>query len=498
MIPSAWIDTMAEPQRRLPDNLDDAIDYVSNVLGVPIYMRWSPATLDRHFPSMIEAKNALPEVFHLLIEAPEVVQFWHAGMIVAMTLEEAPSREQIFEHLLRTLSARFRLAQPEAAKRTTHNESARKGERQVASVVHSIDDEPWLARAGRFFNTDRSTNTLNSTDDSTALRAFLADRASRSAHTRRAYIVDLRRLIAWCQATHLGPLSNLTRENLLAFRDALPTITAHASARTLGTRSCERALAVVKSLYQYWTKTGYITANPAAELGSSATHRSTLEPKRFLPEQALEACDRWIASWLSATSTSPTLNRRGVILGLYRFTGARLSELAWHNGYPRLHVDGSDWTLEVMGKRQRVRRIPLPDPCVTCIQHYRRSRGLPPEPSSIADMPLVHSTRGDGLGKSGLYRQVKATFEDIAESLPPSEIAGRFALLAASTHWLRHSYVHQLVVRHQVPLPAAQALAGHASVQTTAGYALTDQSQLRKFVLESFRDGPADGTPPPS
>ena len=78
------------------------------------------------------------------------------------------------------------------------------------------------------------------------------------------------------------------------------------------------------------------------------------------------------------------------------------------------------------------------------------------------------------------------------------DIAGRLAFLAASTHWLRHSYVHQLVVRHQVPLSAAQALAGHASVQTTAGYALTDQSQLRKFVSESFRDGPAGGTPPPS
>ena len=151
-----------------------------------------------------------------------------------------------------------------------------------------------------------------------------------------------------------------------------------------------------------------------------------------------------------------------------------------------------------MGKGQRVRRIPLPDQCVRCIRHYRESRGSQPIPSPIEDMPLIHATRGHGLGRSGLYREVKAAFEEIADGLPRGDIAGRLAFLAASTHWLRHSYVHQLVVRHQVPLSAAQALAGHASVQTTAGYALTDQSQLRKFVSESFRDGPAGGTPPPS
>jgi site-specific recombinase XerD len=37
-----------------------------------------------------------------------------------------------------------------------------------------------------------------------------------------------------------------------------------------------------------------------------------------------------------------------------------------------------------------------------------------------------------------------------------------------------------------MPLPAAQALLGHASVQTTAGYAKTDLTQLRAFVDATF------------
>ncbi|EON18874.1 hypothetical protein ASL20_30430 [Cupriavidus necator] len=61
-------------------------------------------------------------------------------------------------------------------------------------------------------------------------------------------------------------------------------------------------------------------------------------------------------------------------------------------------------------------------------------------------------------------------------------------LRAASPHWLRHAYARTLVVDHQVPLPAAQALLGHASVQTTAAYARTDLSQLRTFVDQTFSD----------
>jgi len=43
-----------------------------------------------------------------------------------------------------------------------------------------------------------------------------------------------------------------------------------------------------------------------------------------------------------------------------------------------------------------------------------------------------------------------------------------------------------------VPLSAAQALLGHASVQTTAAYAKTDLRQLRTFVEQTF----ANPTPP--
>lgn len=37
-----------------------------------------------------------------------------------------------------------------------------------------------------------------------------------------------------------------------------------------------------------------------------------------------------------------------------------------------------------------------------------------------------------------------------------------------------------------MPLPAAQVLLGHASVQTIAAYGKTDLPQIREFVAELF------------
>nr|WP_319000536.1 tyrosine-type recombinase/integrase [Burkholderia metallica] len=74
----------------------------------------------------------------------------------------------------------------------------------------------------------------------------------------------------------------------------------------------------------------------------------------------------------------------------------------------------------------------------------------------------------------------------MAARLDLTDPASADMLRRASPHWLRHAYARTLVVDRQIPLPAAQALLGHASIQTTAGYAKTDLSQLRTFVDRAF------------
>ncbi|KAI3601209.1 Phage integrase:Phage integrase, N-terminal SAM-like (plasmid) [Cupriavidus necator H850] len=186
----------------------------------------------------------------------------------------------------------------------------------------------------------------------------------------------------------------------------------------------------------------------------------------------------------------PALRRRA-IWALYRYAGVRLAELAWsaETALPRLEAEAPGrWTLYVCGKGRKARAIPLPAPCVAVLRAYRRARGLPPEPPAHETLPVIHGNKGEALQQAGLYREVKAIFAAVADGLQAREPAQALLLRAASPHWLRHAYARTLVVDHQVPLPAAQALLGHASVQTTAAYAKTDLTQLRAFVDATFAD----------
>jgi integrase len=128
-----------------------------------------------------------------------------------------------------------------------------------------------------------------------------------------------------------------------------------------------------------------------------------------------------------------------------------------------LEADHSgNWTLTVLRKGHKTRAIPLPPVCVPVLQTYR-------QPHPFEHAALIHRLKGGSLKSSGLYDEVKAIFVAAAGRLGKTDTAGAARLRQASPHWLRHTYARALV-DHAVPLPAAQALLGHASVQPTAAY----------------------------
>ncbi|MBB5503205.1 tyrosine-type recombinase/integrase [Paraburkholderia sp. MM5384-R2] len=350
----------------------------------------------------------------------------------------------------------------------------------------------WLARTGRFVNPLPLTNTLGVADDAQAAKLFLRERASHSPHTLRAYVSELRRLAAWCRREGLGPFSDLTRQDLIAYRDALqaPRQDATGAVTRAAPASVSRALAAISSLFAWWHRVGYLTVNPAEGLAAGRRARMTWTPVRFLSAAALTHCDAVAASDAPAGVPPVLWLRRRAIWTLYRYGGVRLAELVWHEELALPHVEVDDarqWTLHVLGKGNRLRAIPLPTACLPALRAYRRAVGLLEDPPAEERLPLIHSERGRALGASGLYDEVRALFALAPARVPAADRAMRAALERASTHWLRHGYARTLVVDHGVPLPVAQALLGHASVQTTAAYARTGQAEARAFVEGSFR-----------
>ncbi|WP_434666069.1 tyrosine-type recombinase/integrase [Paraburkholderia sp. A3BS-1L] len=487
---STWLDMGCRPPRRLPEPPEAALEYVAHALGHPVYVRWTLTALKRGCPSLADAKREHPAVFALLLEHDAAIEYWERGRLRVVSESSAPAAATVLERVLRQHRRRFRLASPDDA--TDGALAIRHTVTDGSAGLPAGVDPEWLARAGRFANPAALTNTLGVADDAQAVKLFLRERASHSPHTLRAYVTELRRLAAWCTRERLGPYSDLTRQDLMAYRDALqaPRAEVAGTVRRAAPASISRALAVVSSLFAWWHRTGYLTVNPAEGLAAGGRARMTWTPVRFLPAAALAHCDAVAAGDAPEEVPATVWARRRAVWALYRFAGIRLAELVWNEEFalPRIEADEArQWTLHVTGKGGKQRAIPLPSTCLPALRAYRCARGLPADPPPGERLPLIHSERGRALGTSGLYDEVRAVFALAAARLPPEESALRAALETASTHWLRHGYARTLVVDHRVPLPVAQALLGHASVQTTAAYARTDTTQLRAFVEESFR-----------
>lgn len=489
-----WLDHRVAPPAPVPDTVDAALAYLTHVLGHACYERWTLIRMKQRFASFGEAKAAKPAVFQLLLDHAEAVEWWERGRLRIAPAVDAPAPEDVLERLLHAHRRRFR--RMEGAIPVLQDVDGVHAWLAAIEPRHTGALVAWLRRAGRFVNRDGATNTLAVMDDDQAVALFLRERANRSRHTLRAYAADLRRLVGWCRDRQLGPLSDLTRNDLLAYRDHLRTARATVAANgrqratAPGERAQARALAVFASLYQHWFDTGYLIANPASGLVTGTQARTGFAPRRFLPPDALAACDAWMAATSSGADNIASLRRRA-IWALYRYGGVRLAELAWSIdiNLPRVEVeDGRQWTLYVHGKGDKPRAIPLPAVAIAPVVAYRLARGLPAEPAAHEVLPLIHGFKGGSLQEGGLYAEVKAIFAAVAVGLQTGDPARAVMLRAASPHWLRHAYAKTLVVDHQAPLPVAQALLGHASVQTTAAYAKTDLSQLRAFVEGSFAE----------
>ncbi len=92
--------------------------------------------------------------------------------------------------------------------------------------------------------------------------------------------------------------------------------------------------------------------------------------------------------------------RRCVIWYLFRFSGARLAELAWNpsKALPRIESDKVGYiTLTVVGKGDKIRQIPLPNICSNLLMRYRLARGLSEQPKALEQIPLIHEEKADTL-----------------------------------------------------------------------------------------------------
>lgn len=221
------------------------------------------------------------------------------------------------------------------------------------------------------------------------------------------------------------PLRDVTLTDVLAYRDSL----AHFAAATVKTR-----MAVIRSLYSFAQKLGYLRFSPAAAVPLPAAPRRL--DQRILSESEVQ---RMIGL------TNKDRDRRLLIL-LY-YSGARVSEAAGLVWKDLIERDQGRGQITVVGKGDKERSILLPPGAWSELTAHR---GEP-------ETPVFKSQKGGALSA----RQMSTVVKQAAERAGIDR--------AVSPHFLRHAHATHTHQRG-CPLGTISDTLGHTSAATTSLY----------------------------
>jgi site-specific recombinase XerD len=283
---------------------------------------------------------------------------------------------------------------------------------------------------------------------------FIASLTGSSPHTRKAYDSDLRQFVAWAER---GGAADPQSVDHLVLRRYLAYLTTRGMARP----TIARKAAALRSFFGWLRKRGIVTVDPTRNL-------RTPKGDRRLPRVPKAA---EVAALLEAAPTIPegdgealalaVAARDDAILEVLYGAGLRISELC---GLAPSDVDMRAGMVTVLGKRAKIRRVPLGEVAIAAIRAYLDGgRTILSGPASPPDA-LFLNRRGRRLTPRDARRILERRLLTDGRAISP--------------HSLRHAYATHLL-EGGADLRAVQELLGHADVATTQLYTHLTKDRLR-------------------
>jgi len=280
---------------------------------------------------------------------------------------------------------------------------------------------------------------------------FLALERGRSAHTRRAYLGDLRSLFAFAAQRVPDPApQDLTLPLLRAWLSAQASTGA---ART----TLARRTSALKTFTAWASRRGLMAADPATRLQLPKARRTL--PSVLRQDQALDAM---AAANSGAQQGDPLALRDRLIVEMLYATGIRVSELCG------LDVDDVDTTrrlLRVLGKGNRQSTVPFGEPAEHALRTWLGD-GRPALATAASGPALLLGARGGRLDP----RQVRTVVHQTVGAVDGAPDIG--------PHGLRHSAATHLL-EGGADLRIVQELLGHSTLATTQLYTHVTVARLR-------------------
>jgi site-specific recombinase XerD len=317
---------------------------------------------------------------------------------------------------------------------------------------------------------------------------------------------ELYRFLTWCREEAGKTLCDLNVADLNAYKEFLKDPPADWISKTKWPRSDERyrpftgplsdpsrrqAMIAVKGLMAFAEQTGYLRRNPGA-LVRNVRAPSASRITRYLTQPAISLALATVNSRPAQTPAAIRQRERDrFLLIAFAHTGARLNEIASADMGSIYSEGNGRWWLDVMGKGNKPRRLPVPPEMLEAFEQYRHAFGLLPRTSRTDRMPLVLSSRSREVSRitdEAASEALKAVFIEAAQVAATRGDSDTAATLRqASTHWLRHSMLTNHA-NNGVQLKTLQDTAGHANIATTAAYLHKTDNERYDEIIASVRD----------
>jgi len=314
---------------------------------------------------------------------------------------------------------------------------------------------------------------------------------------------ELYRFLTWCREEANKTLAALNVADLNAYKEFLKNpppdwISTTKWPRTdpryrpftgpLSDPSRRQSMIAVKGLMAFAEQTGYLRRNPGALVRNVRTPGAS----RITRYLSLEAIALAIATVSKKPATTPAALRRRerdrFLLIAFAHTGARLNEIV-RACMGSIYTEGNDrWWLDVLGKGNKPRRVPVPADMLEAFRRYRVAFDLPPGAARADRMPLVLSSRSRAITRltdEAASDALKAIFAEAAAAAAGDGDGDTAAMLRhASAHWLRHSMLTNHA-NNGVQLKTLQDTAGHANIATTAAYLHKTDNERYDEIISS-------------
>jgi integrase/recombinase XerC len=278
---------------------------------------------------------------------------------------------------------------------------------------------------------------------------YLGLQCGRSAHTRRAYLGDLRSLFGFLDGRGIG----LDGLSLPVLRTWLAAAASAGAART----TLARRTSAVKAFTAWAMRRGLLTTDPAARLQVPKAHR--ILPAVLRQDQALDAM---AAAKSGAEQGDPLALRDRLIVEMLYATGIRVSELC---GLDVDDVDTRHRLVRVLGKGNKQRTVPFGVPAADALRAWLTD-GRPALVTAESGPALLLGARGRRLD----VRQARTVVHQTVSAVNGAPDIG--------PHGLRHSAATHLL-EGGADLRVVQELLGHSSLATTQLYTHVAVSRLR-------------------